>query len=221
MRTALLSAVLVGLGSACSTPAPRIPFRDTAWHASVFGAQWDVNTFVKEVDAVGLELLFDEPGTSGWAFEMGARYGKGDSDGRRNTFNEASDKFDIPVDSEREIDFYEISGGVRQIYKASEILQPYFGIGGVFLYARSVERWVQPAQTPDGAAPDFPVDTPQSDHERTEIYPGIYARTGLVWNVLRDQIRDETEVPIALDVRGVLSVDYSYLEFSLGFGFGR
>ncbi len=214
MRTAYLPVLLCVLASACTTWAPRIPFRDTSYQASVVGGNWTINQFVDEADALGLQLVMVEAGTGGWAYDFGMRYAKGDGDGQRSVTDPGTG--DVTADSKREIDFYEVAFGVRQIYRPDERLQPYFGVGGVMVQARTVERWTQPA-----VAPDFPADTPLSDHERTEIRPGIYFRTGLVWNVLRDQLREKTEIPIGFDVRGVLSNDYSYLEFALSFGYGR
>ncbi|NOT30948.1 MAG: hypothetical protein HOP15_10920 [Planctomycetes bacterium] len=216
MRTAFLLAVLLGLLAACTAPAPRIPFRDTAWHASAVGGKWSVSTFVKDADVLGLELVLDQAGTSGWALEFGARYASGSGDGTRIVFDPLTGVFDQPADSKREIDFYELDFGARQVYRPDERLQPYVGVGAALLQARSTERWVQPA-----LLPNFPADTPLVEHERTKIRPGLYFRTGLLWNVLRDQLREKSEVPLAFDVRTLLSTDYSYIEFSLAFGFGR
>jgi hypothetical protein len=46
-------------------------------------------------------------------------------------------------------------------------------------------------------------------------------RSGLVWNLLSGLLREDTEFPLRVDVRGVLSVDYSYAELTLGFGVGK
>jgi hypothetical protein len=50
---------------------------------------------------------------------------------------------------------------------------------------------------------------------------GLYLRTGLAWHVLRDQVREDTEAVIALDLRGLVGDESSYLELTLGLGFGR
>jgi hypothetical protein len=209
MRTALVPALLLGLGSGCASQVPRIPFRDTAFQASAVGGYWVVNQFVDDANVYALELVLEEAGTAGWGLEFGARYAEGEGDGTVGVPN--SPNPNVIVDSTREIDFYEVSFGVRQTYRHDERLQPYFGVGGALIQARSVERFLLPGPPP----------TPASDHERTEIRPGIYGRVGLVWNLLRDQVREESEFPLSFDVRGLLSVDYSYLELTLGFGFGR
>jgi hypothetical protein len=199
-------AALAGLlGTACLAPLPRIPFQSGpgGWHASVLGGDWTVNkSFVEDTSVVGLEVVLDQPDTGGWAWEIGARYATGDGDGERRTSS------GTVVPSEREIDYYEFDMGVRQIYRQGERFQPYFGVGGNLLQSRSEEDFV------DGT-------TMKTDHERGEILPGVYMRTGALWNLLRGQLREDSEFPIAVDVRGLLSFEYSYLELSLSFGFGR
>lgn len=233
MKRPWLAAALSLLGAACQTPAPRIPFTDdgTRWYASAVGGEWIVNkTFAEDTNFVGLEVVLGPPATGGWAWEAGFRYASGDSDGTRrvydadSTFPIGKNDLNTIVPSEREIQFYELDIGVRQIYRPDAWLQPYIGVGAALLQSRSEEAFVQPAITttpPMGETNPYPVDTPLRDHERGEIRPGIYMRTGLIWNALRNQIREGTEFPIAFDVRGLLSVDYSYLEFSFAFGFGK
>lgn len=225
MRAAPLLAVLLGLGSACKAPPPRVPFQDTNWHASALATDWSVNkSFVKDISGVGLEVVVDEPNTGGWAVEFGVRYAEGDGDGTRSVYNPdtptsplSADDLTLIVDSEREIQFYEIDFGVRQVFRQDARFQPYFGVGGALLQSRSEERFVQPAIL----GTQYPNDTPINDHERGEIRPGIYMRSGLVWNVLKDQLAEDYEFPIAVDVRGLMSVDYSYLEVSLSVGYGK
>lgn len=231
-REAWLATALPLLGAACQAPPPRIPFTDdgTTWHASAVGGEWIVNkSFVEDTNYVGLELVLGPPAEGGWAWEFGFRYASGEGDSSQTVYNPVNptnplgkDDLDLNVDSEIETQFYEVDVGVRQTFRQGERLQPYFGVGGSLLQSRSEETFVQPAIMSPNIDPNpYPVDTPLRDHERSEIRPGIYMRFGLIWNALRDQVREETEFPIALDVRGLLSVDYSYLEFSLGFGFGR
>jgi hypothetical protein len=202
------------LCTACSTPAPRIPFRDSAWHASILAGPRRVNEFTPDADGIGIEFVLGEPGTGGWATEVGLRYAEGEGDGNRYAIDPATGDRTLLVDSDREQSFYELSFGVRQALRASDVLQPYFGVGGVLQYAQSEETWIQPQALPNPGIP-------QIDHERSKYRPGIYTRVGLVWNVLRDQFRESTEVPISLDARGVIGVETSYVELTLGVGFGR
>lgn len=215
MRTALRWALLLAPCCACASTAPRIPFRGNSWHASVLGGKWAVNGFVPKADVLGLELVLDEPGTGGWAIEVGARYANGTGDGRRRVTDPATSTPTLLVDSERESDFYELSFGARQIYRRGARVQPYFGVGTAFQQTRNVEHFVQPELTP-GAG-----DIPMVEHERSKFRPALYLRSGLLWNVLRDQFGEHTEVPLSLDVRGLIGAEYSTLELTLGFGFGR
>jgi hypothetical protein len=206
MRRSWLLATLALLGAACATPPPRLPFQDGGgdWRAVVLAGPWIVNKdFAEDTNMVGLEVVLDYPETGGWSWETAFRYAEGGDDGKRETSNGAV------VDSEEEINFYELDIGVRQYYRTGKRLQPYFGVGGCALYWQSEEHFIQTG------------GVPTTDHERGEILPGIYGRTGLVLHMLRDQLRDDTAFPVAVDVRGLLSFDYSYLEFSLSFGFGR
>jgi hypothetical protein len=201
-----LLATIALAGAACATPPPRIPFQEggSDWRASVVGGEWVVNkSFAEDTSVVGLEVILDYPETNGWSWEAAFRYASGgNEDGKRNTSGGQ-------VDSDQEIDFYELDLGVRQYYRPEKRLQPYFGVGLSCLYWQSEEFFVQPN------------GDPKTDHERGEFYPGIYGRVGLVLHLLRDQLREDTEFPLALDVRGLLSLDYSYLELALSFGFGR
>ena len=230
MRGPWLAAALVLLGAACRTPPPRIPFQKggSDWSASVLASEWVVNKdFGECTRAIGSEVILEYPGTNGWAWELGFRYAEGESDGRRLVYGPHST---IPlgaadrtgnVPSEREIQFYELDIGVRQYYPLTSRIQPYFGVGGSILHSRSEEFFVQPAIASTNVDNPFKVDTPVRDHERSEYRPGIYGRVGLVVNLLRDQLREDTEFPVAFDVRGLLSIDYSYLEFSVSFGYAR
>jgi len=230
MRRTWLGTMLALLGAACATPPPRLPFQKGGgdWRASVIGGPWIVNKdFGEDTNMVGLEVVLDSPETGGWSWEAAFRYGSGESDGTRRVYDPDTPSFPynkndltLIVPSEREIQFYELDVGVRQYYRRDSRLQPYFGVGLSVLQSRSEEHFVQPALTPDPNNPT-PRTGPITDHERSEILPGIYGRLGLRLDMLRDQLRDDSEFPLALDVRGMLSLDYSYLEFSLSFGFGR
>lgn len=208
--------------AACATPPPRFPFPESAaFHAAVAQGKWIVNEFVSEADATSVEVVIDEPGSGGWAIELGARYATGEDDGLRRVFDPAlgpptNATRVLLVDSERESDFYELTIGARQTYFPGSAVQPYFAVGGALQQTRTRETFVQPA-----IPPSIPADTPQVDHERSEIRPALYMRTGLAWNVLRDQVRADTEFPLALDVRGQIGLEYSTLEVSLSLGFGR
>lgn len=204
---ALLPVALLGAAlGACKSPEPRIPFQDPNWHAVAFAGPMLVNQFVTDCDLIGAEVVLEQPGSGGWAFEVGARYGTGEGDGQRDVSRETA----TVVDSEREIDFYELALGVRQTYRADARFQPYFGIGGAVLQARSEEHYF-----------DTDVQQGKTDHERGEYRPAFYMRTGLVWNLLSNLLRKDTEFPLRADVRGVLSVDYSYAEVTIGFGLGK
>lgn len=226
-RSRLAATLALLLGAACATPAPRLPFQKGGgdWRATVLGGEWIVNKdFGEDTSVIGMEVVLDYPGTGGWSWEGGFRYASGDSDGTRTVYDPdtptlplGADDKTLIVDSEREIQFYELAVGVRQTYRPDERLQPYFGVGGSLLYWQSEESFVQPGI----AGSQYPVDTAVRDHERAEYRPGIYTRVGLIWNLLKDQLREDSEFPVVIDVRGMLSVDYSYLEFSLSFGFGR
>jgi hypothetical protein len=214
MRTAsplVPALLLLAPLAACKTPEPRIPFQDPNWHAVVFGGPMVANQFVEDNDMVGVEVVLEQPGTGGWAFEVGARYGTGEGDGERLVSRSSG----VVVPSEREIDFYEVAFGVRQTYRADARFQPYIGVGGVILQYRSEEHYVD--TTPVDPNPDIP----KTDHERGEYRPGFYMRSGLVWNLLSNMLREDTEFPLRVDVRGVLSIDYSYAEVTLGFGVGK
>lgn len=208
-RAGWLSLLLATSGAACIAPPPRLPFQGERAHygISVLGGDWTVNKdFGEDTQVVGLETVFVEPGTNGWGLEVGFRYAEGESDGTRETSGGAI------VPSEREIQFYEFDLGVRQSYWLESRLQPYFGVGGALLQSRSEEHFIDS----QGPPPD-----PKTDHERSEIFPGIYMRTGLVWRLLGSVTPGEEALPIGVDVRGLLSVDYSYLELSFSFGFAR
>jgi hypothetical protein len=215
MRTAsplALALLLAAPFAACKAPERRIPFQDPNWHAVAFAGPMLANQFVDENDMVGVELVLEQPGTGGWAFEVGARYAWGEGDGERLVRNATMSTSALVVDSEREADFYEFAYGVRQTYRADARFQPYFGLGGVLVQVRTEEHFVDTSTSPG---------TPRTDHERGEIRPGFYMRSGLVWNLLSGLLCEDTEFPLRVDVRGVLSVDYSYAELTLGFGVGK
>jgi hypothetical protein len=208
MRRSWLAAVLVLSGAACKTPQPRLPFQSggSDWRAAVLTGPWIVNkAFAEDTSVIGLEVVLDYPESGGWSWEGAFRYASGGDDGERLESRTTG----VVVPSEQEIDFYELDLGVRQYYRPEKRLQPYIGVGLSVLYWQSEEHFVQSS------------GVPKTDHERGEFYPGIYGRTGLVLHMLRNQLRENTEFPVALDVRGLLSLDYSYLELSLSFGFGR
>jgi hypothetical protein len=207
MTRALPAAALALCLAACTSPSRRIPFQYTSgWRAWATGGQWLMTSdaFADEADVYGFEVLIDEPGSGGWAGEMGFRYAEGDGEGNRTIPSGAI------VPAEREVEWYELSFGVRQIFRPDERFQPYVGVGGVFAQERSTEFYNDP-----------PGGTDQTDHERGEILPGISGRMGILWNILRDQIREDYQVPVAFDVRGMYGVDFSYVEVTLSVGFGK
>ena len=206
-RAGWLGLLLATSGAGCKTPPPRLPFQGERAHygISVLGGEWLVNKdFAEDTQVLGLEMVFVEPGTNGWGLETAFRYAEGESDGMRLSSDDVT-----VVPSEREIQFYELDLGVRQSFRLDSRLQPYFGVGGALLQSRSEESFLDNAITP------------KTDHERGEIYPGIYMRTGLVWRLLGSVTPGEEALPIGVDVRGLLSVDYSYLELSFSIGAAR
>lgn len=213
---ALLALLVVG----CVTPAPRVPFRSGGWHASVLGGTWpEASGLSSAGNVAGVEYVLDQPGTSGWGFEAAFRFAQGDGKGSikaRNPATPNNTNFTLKVPTEEDIDHYELSFGVRQTYREDADFQPYFGVGLAVQETRLEADYVQPA-----VPPSIPVDQNKTDHERSEPRPAVYLHTGLIWNVLRDQVAEKTEFPIAFDMRVLWGVEYSYLEFSIAFGFGR
>jgi hypothetical protein len=207
---ALLGAV------ACAAPDPRIPFQyGDGWHVVVLsGERATTDRYIDEHPIVGIEVIRHDPGTGGWGWEAGFRFGTDDGTDtyfERRPSNPEPEQ--VVVDVERDSDYYELSLGARQTYRPGARVQPYFSIGGSVLKSNNVDHY--PAY--DGTAQDFP---PRSDHFH-KLSMGIYGRVGLMWNVLRDQIREDSEGVITLDVRGLYGDDLSFVELVLGVGYGK
>lgn len=202
--------------AACATPDPRIPFQyGDSWHVmALSGVRATTDRYIDEHPIVGIEVTRIDPGTNGWGWEAGFRFG---TDSGTDTYFERRpsppEPNQVVVDVERDSDYYELTLGVRQTYRPEARLQPFFSIGGSLLKSDNVDHY--PAY--DGTTQDFP---PRSDHFH-KLSLGIYGRMGLMWNVLRDQIRADTEGVISFDVRGLYGDDLSFVEFVLGLGYGK
>ena len=118
-----------------------------------------------------------------------------------------------------ETDVFELSVGTRQTFFLDSRFQPYVGVGGALFKTHNSDHYT--GEDPDSAIPPdplLPVD--QTKHFQTVAW-GLYLRTGFVWNVLRDQLREDSEFQLGCDVRGLVGDEFSFVEFSLVFGYGR
>jgi len=213
------SLLALFLGAACAGP-PRIPFDEgTGWHASVHsGERWSNDRYIEEYNASGIEVYLPVPGTEGWGWELGASWGSGSGD--------ASEKINVTrnnvtaveaVDNHRESDIYELTIGVRQTYFPDSVVQPYFGVGGAVFKTKNVDHFDVAALLADPAVQPKP---PEVEHFQT-VDLALYLRTGLQWRILRDRIRKDSEMLVILDLRGSFGHEFSFVEVSLGVGYGR
>jgi len=226
MRIAPLLAL--PLVAACAGP-PRIPFDEgPGWHVSARGAERATNDdFQGTYEAGAIEILLPVPGTSGWGWEFGASWGSSsgddtekihvvrDTDPDPNMVHNVAGSESVPA--HRESDIYEISIGVRQTYFPESIVQPYFGVGGSLYKTYNTDHLDLTALPP---TPPITNRLSEVEHFQTVDF-ALYMRTGLQWRILRDQIRKDSEVLLSFDVRGSIGHEFSFVEFSLGLGYGR
>lgn len=200
-----LTVVLLALALGACRANPAIPFRDDHWQFFLLGGYGAVkDDFVEHRSHIGLEVVVPEEGTHGWQNEVGLRFSSGEGSGVRN-LNHAGTSQTI---SERELDFREVTWGARQVLNEGETLEPFFSVGLAVFRTDSHETF-------DDAGG---IERHDGDHW---IDYGVYARTGILWNTLRDVMADDTEVKLGLDMRGLYASDYSALEFALLIGLGR
>jgi hypothetical protein len=218
MRIASLLALL--LVAACAGP-PRIPFDEgTGWHLSAHGGERVTNDdFLGTYSASGVEIYLPVPGTHGWGWELGVTWGSGSGDDTEEIYVERSNgaKGSESVPAHRESDVYGLSVGVRQTYFPDSIVQPYFGVGGSLYKTRNTDDLDLGALSP---TPTITNRLSSVEHFNT-VDGALYLRTGLQWRVLRDQIREDSEALVILDVRGSIGHEFSFVEVSLGVGYGR
>jgi hypothetical protein len=143
--------------------------------------------------------------TAGWGHEVGLRFASGDGGGLREIEPGEGGGFQP---SERELDWRELTVGARQSFRAGSALEPYFAAGVSFFRTDSHESYV---------------DTNGNPHNNGSHYEdyGVYLRTGILWNTLRDVFAEESEFKLGLDMRGLYATDYSALEFALVLGLGK
>jgi len=231
LRVALLGLAAACAG-ACKSPTLRIPFPEegSGLHVMAIGGERATNDrYHDQYSWRGVEVTTLYPGADGFGWDLAVRWAdtSGDDFERIRVFlTDTSQNPDFnfatteAVPTKRNSDIYEISLGVRQTYFADSSLQPYLGVGGSFFKTKNVDHLDVPAPTPPN------IFTPGHEPPRTEEHWqscawGLYLSTGLVWNVLRDQIYDNTEFVIDLNVRGLLGDEFSFVEVALGFGFGK
>jgi len=221
MQRGWLALGIAWLVGACTTPPPRVPFDTTeGFHAmGVAASRATSDRYHSSYNTYGVEVFTDAPGTNGWGWELGLRYGNntGDDFERIRIVAPPNGAQTIAVPTKRESDFFEFSVGTRQTFWKGARLQPYIGVGGVLTKIKNVDQLDL-----SGLPPLNPnVQAPRSEEHWEALGVGIYAHTGLRWNVLRDQFHENTEAVVVFDVRGLLGEEYSFIEASLGIGFGR
>jgi len=212
---------LVLLGASCTTPPPRIPFDPSeGFHASVVSStRWSDDHWHSSYNTIGIDIVTQVPGTGGWGWELGGRFASDTGTASREVvyFPDGGVKTRGSAESERASDFYELTIGTRQTFFPGARLQPWVSVGTALVNIKHVDQLDKstlPPLDPGKAQPDA-----VEHFEDTGL--GIYLRAGLRWNVLRDQVREKTEGIVTLDVRGLYGEEYSFIELSLGIGFGR
>jgi len=222
-----LVAALGLLGAACATAVPRLPFQsDTGnWHVSVVGTERETDDrYLDQHSLLGVQVTTVSPGSGGWGWEFGVQWASNvegdDSETIRTSQPNGSGgsmRVDLSVPTHRKSDVYELSLGTRQFFRPDARLQPYFGVGGTFIKVKSVDTFDLSGLPP---ATQNPQNLLTEEHHHDNNL-GMYFRTGLQWNVLRDQLGKNTEVVISLDLHGMYGSEFSYIELGLGVGFGK
>jgi len=203
LRPLILGLAALLLGACRSNPA--IPFRDDHWQFFALGGYGALkDDFVEHRSHVGFEVVVPEEGTHGWQNEVGMRFAWGDGRGVRNLDHAGTSQ----TISERELDFREVYWGARQVFHEGETLEPFFSVGLAAFRFDSHETFVDAGS----------VERHDGDHGNEY---GVYMRTGILWNSLRDVLADDTEVKLGVDMRGLYASEYSALEFALLIGLGR
>jgi len=138
---------------------------------------------------VGLELVRIEPTAGGWGFEIEGRYGTEEED---------------QVDKVRTASYYEIGGGIRQVFNRGAALRPYVGVGGAYMIEDT----------------DDILDNGLKRDQR-ERGGGAYAHGGALWIPSETQLNREWGLALGVDLRGMWGEDYCYTELSFVVGIGR
>ena len=201
----LLPLGLLAATAACRTN-PAIPFQKDHWQFFVAGGRGAVkDDFVEQTNHLALDIVVPRENTAGWCHEVSLRISGGEGNGvRRMSAQEGGGS----QPSERELDFREFGYGARQYYQQDSSLTPYVAAGlAVFRYDVH-EDYVDTNGIARG----------NSEHD---IEFGVYLRTGVLWNTLRDVFAEESEFKLGLDMRGLYATDYSTIEFALVLGIGK
>jgi len=194
MRCAGPWAALALLCSGCTSPL-RIPFERPTDLQALFltGYRSPHSTAADDHPTVAVELATTEPGTSGWGYEVGARYGSTGDDATHLS---------------PEYTFTELDVGVRQCYPGSH-QRPFFGLGLAWMHSEGKQ-----------SVPDFPGGEGVPDAP-DDSGLGIYGHGGMLWSPGVDEFGRGTGPVLGFDVRGVLGDDTSYFEVALVVGYGK
>ncbi len=202
-RAAVWGSLVLCAG--CASEPPYVPGERVTFMALGSGGYRQVHhdRFVDDSSIYAVELISGVPGTGGWGYEVGGRFGSGDGDGTSRGVG------GVLVTSERETDYYELDVGIRQTFRQEDLWRPYFGAGFGWVKAENTHR-----------QPDL-VNGGTEKHDFNDHGPIAYMRGGLLL-VLGDQpVLRDPHVATGIDLRGVLGDDDSFLELSVVFGFGR
>lgn len=217
---AWLGALALCALSACTSPAPRVPFQRGGWHVmGIAGERASNDRFHGTYSTTGVEVTTLMPGTGGWGWDLSYRTGNTEAtDGYRitNPGNHQNGQRFITVDNERHSRIQEICLGVRQLFRPDSSLQPYVGAGTSFFKTRNSDHYT--------GFDDEPVGNPNPVDQRKHFQTcaiGLYVSTGVVWSVLRDTLREDTEFVVDIGLRGLIGDEFSFVELALGVGFGR
>jgi hypothetical protein len=230
IRVALVGLVLAG-ASACASPVPRIPFRESGrWIATVSGsARSTSDRYIHGYVPLGIEIVTQALESSGWGWEVGARFAEDtgqDSERKRLVFNNVGHKqvlnANFPV--ERESEIYEFNLGVRQTFFLDSRVQPFVGVGGAFMRINNTDTFTQAFPVPPDNIANPPVPgfnfLPTDEHSH-DWNLGLYLRSGLTWRVTGDPEKKGLGTFFTTDVRGMIGHEWDYVELNFGIGIGR